>query len=74
MVSMQTIEALRKGVQRIGDAELKNELLGKVAEIQRGFSAVRERLQTQTGELEHLRARLDGNGSRCRALVYDPPV
>jgi hypothetical protein len=70
MILMSPIDALRHSVQRVGDPQLQEELLGRIGELQRSFAE-------QMLEIETMRTRLAGAGFGTESVpgfVYDPPV
>ena len=70
MVEINTIHALRETVQKLGDAELKSEILGKLTEVLNALVA-------KQGEIEAMRAQLaaaNAQAGQFPELVYDPPV
>jgi len=70
MVEINTIHALRETVQKLGDAELKSEILGKLTEVLNALVA-------KQGEIEAMRAQLaaaNAQAGQFSELVYDPPV
>ncbi len=62
-------DALFRGLQGLGDDELKSEMLGLLTELQHD-------VRNKQGQIESLRAQLDGTGCRAAAggVQYDPPV
>ena len=64
---MTVMHALLQSVEKIGDSELKNEILCQINDLRRD-------LVNQQGLIETMRARLDAAGRSSAALVYDPPV
>ncbi len=72
-----TIDALRQGVDRIEDTNLKDELMNKVAELQSNIADTHSHVHAQRGEIETLQAELHARCDRPttpRRYVYDPPV
>lgn len=70
MVEINIIHGLRETVQKLGDTELKNEILGKLAEILNALVA-------KQGEIEAMRVQLaaaNAQAGQSPGLVYDPPV
>jgi len=76
MVGIDTISSLRQSVERVVDPELKNEMLGKVAEVHDHLVTAHERLHAKQSELDNLRAQLSGNPATAMPATdfYDPPV
>jgi hypothetical protein len=77
MATKDVWESLLQSVQRIGDAQLKNEILGKVARMRDDIAAHDECLRAQQSEIADLRARIPGGvdaAARPAGFVYDPPV
>ncbi len=77
MVTINPIELLRQSVQKVGDPNLKSELLGRVSEVQRSLAAATEHVHSQSGEIDRLRTRLSTTAApagRWVTPVYDPPV
>ena len=74
---METIKSLIRAVEKVGDAQLRHEMLGKVTEVQDKLVRTHEQLQAQQAEIDGLRAHMGscGNHAGCRLpIVYDPPV
>ena len=74
---METIRSLIETLQKLGDAQLRHEVLGKAAEVQHTLARAHERLQAQQAELDGLRTHMSGCGQhQCCApgIFYDPPV
>lgn len=70
MVTINALNALRETVQRVTDIELKNELLGRITDIQ-------HILASRQNQLEAGRAHVPGIAPRETpplVIVYDPPV
>ena len=70
MVEINIIHGLRETVQKLGDAELKNELTGKLTEVLNALVA-------KQGEIEAMRVQLaaaNTQAAQSPGLVYDPPV
>ena len=67
---MLTIQALRQCVQKVADADLKTELLGKISDVQRDI------INAQV-QMDAIRSQLGATAPQnpVRAtVVYDPPV
>lgn len=70
MVEINIIHGLRETVQKLGDDELKDEILGKLAEVLNAMVA-------KQGEIETMRVQLaaaNAQAGQPPGLVYDPPV
>ena len=70
MVTLNSIHALRESVQKVSDGKLKEEILGKLSEVQ-------ENMVARQGEFEVMRAHLhstDAHSAQSSPFVYDPPV
>lgn len=70
-------ESLLQSVQRVGDAQLKHEILGIVTRVRDDIAVTNERMQAQQSEIADLRARIPGGvggAARPAGFVYDPPV
>ena len=77
MATKDIWESLLQSVQRIGDPQLKHEILGKVTRMRDDIAANTERLHAQQSEIADLRARIPGGidaTARPAGFVYDPPV
>ncbi len=72
-----TIDALRQSVDRIEDADLKSDLMSKVAELQSNIADTHSHVHAQRGEIETLQAELHARCDRMtspRTYMYDPPA
>ena len=64
---MAAIYTLFQSVKKIGDTELRNEIMCQINDLRRD-------LIDQQGLIETMRTRLDAAGRSSAALIYDPPV
>ena len=77
MVANDVWESLVQSVQRIGDGQLKIEILSKVTRVRDDVAVASERFSAQQSEIADLRARMPGGielAARPTGFVYDPPV
>ena len=76
MAGMNSIDSLRRSLEKVNDSGLRNEMLGKVAEVHDHLRATSEQLHAKQGEVEQLRAQLSGNPTAAQPATdfYDPPV
>ena len=70
MVTINAIHALRESVQRVDNVELKNELLGRIADILHDLSAQHDQIETMRTQL----AQTHVQDAPPIVIVYDPPV
>ena len=74
---METIRSLIRTVEKVGDVQLRHEMLGKVTEVQNKLVRTREELRAKQAEIDGLRAHVANHGIHTRrrsAIIYDPPV
>jgi hypothetical protein len=72
-----TYGSLRQSVKKVPDADLQDEILGKVIDLHHDLLITRHRMRVQEGELAVLKTKLgtnDPHDSRARGQFYDPPV
>ena len=76
MGGMDTIRSLRQSVERIGDSELKHEMLSKVDEVHDHLATTHEQLHARQAELDAMRARGAGSTNIAAPATefYDPPI
>ena len=77
MVANDVWESLVQSVQRVGDGQLKIEILSKVTRVRDDVAVASERFSAQQSEIADLRAKMSGGieaAARPAAFVYDPPV
>jgi len=77
MVMVKVIESLFENVARLGDDELKCEILHKLQQVRGDVVALHGHLAAKETEIRSLNSRLaaagNGNGP-SNSFVYDPPV
>ncbi len=74
---METIRSLIRTVEKVGDVQLRHEMLGKVTEVQNKLIRTHEELRAKQAEIDGLRAHVASQGihtKRRSAIIYDPPV
>jgi len=74
---METIRSLIRTVEKVADSLLRNEMLGKVSEVQNKLVNTSRKLQEKQAEIDGLREHLAHLGRRAEqgaSIVYDPPV
>jgi hypothetical protein len=72
-----TYGSLRQSVKKVPDADLQDEILGKVIDLHHDLLITRHRMRVQEGELAVLKTKLatgDSHASRAGKHFYDPPV
>ena len=76
MAPMERIRSLRQSVAKVANAELKNEMMDKVNEVQGDLVTTHERLRARETELNALRARVAAKEDSVAPATefYDPPM
>ena len=72
-----TYGSLRQSVKKVPDADLQDEILGKVIDLHHDLLITRHRMRVQEGQLAVLKKKLgtgDPHGSPADKHFYDPPV
>ena len=69
--------SLRQSVKKVPDADLQDEILGKVIDLHHDLLITRHRMRAQEGEIAVLKTKLstgDPPNARPQKDIYDPPV